>query len=152
MIKWEIRVLLKHYLDQGLPKAAIARQLGINRRTINRWIAEGQLKQQATVIEGFEELQAYVQGLPFEISEEQRTSIVGSNVRVSIPLESTTGDVLVVPVAALTAGPGGESRVEVDRGGARTEIVVVETGLSAGGYVEVTGEGLAVGDLVVVGR
>lgn len=46
MIKWEIRVLLKHYLDQGLPKAAIARQLGIDRRTINRWIADGQLEQE----------------------------------------------------------------------------------------------------------
>lgn len=44
MIKWEIRALLKHYLDQGLPKAAIARQLGIDRRTINRWIADGQLE------------------------------------------------------------------------------------------------------------
>jgi len=44
VIKWEIRVLLKHYLDQGLPKAVIARQLGINRRTIDRWISEGQLE------------------------------------------------------------------------------------------------------------
>jgi transposase len=43
LIKWEIRVLLAHYLEQGLSKAAIARQLGINRRTINRWIASGQL-------------------------------------------------------------------------------------------------------------
>lgn len=46
MIKWEIRVLLKHYLDQGVRKAAIARQLGIDRRTINRWIAEGQLERE----------------------------------------------------------------------------------------------------------
>ena len=44
MIKWEIRVLLTHLLDRGLPKAGIARQLGVNRRTINRWIAEGQLE------------------------------------------------------------------------------------------------------------
>lgn len=43
MIKWEIRVLLRHLLDQGLPKAAIARQVGVNRRTINRWVAEGKL-------------------------------------------------------------------------------------------------------------
>jgi transposase len=43
VIKWEIRVLLSHYLEQGLSKGAIARQLGINRRTINRWIATGQL-------------------------------------------------------------------------------------------------------------
>ena len=44
MIKWEIRVLLTHYLEQGLSKSGIARQLGIDRRTINRWIAEGQLE------------------------------------------------------------------------------------------------------------
>lgn len=43
MIKWEIRVLLRHLLDQGLSKAAIARQVGVNRRTINRWLLEGQL-------------------------------------------------------------------------------------------------------------
>lgn len=43
MIKWEIRVLLVHYLEQGLSKAAIARLVGINRRTVNRWIATGQL-------------------------------------------------------------------------------------------------------------
>ncbi|MBD8063713.1 hypothetical protein H9624_15440 [Actinomycetaceae bacterium Sa1BUA1] len=90
--------------------------------------------------------------VPVEITEEQRAEIVGSNVRVTVPLESTGGEVLVVPVAALTAGAGGESRVEVDRGGERTEIVVVETGLTADGYVEVSAEGLAVGDLVVVGR
>lgn len=44
MIKWETRVLLVHYLEQGLSKAAIARRLGIDRRTIHRWIAEGQLE------------------------------------------------------------------------------------------------------------
>jgi transposase len=44
VIKWEKRVLLVHYLEQGLSKAAIARQLGINRRTISRWIAAGQLE------------------------------------------------------------------------------------------------------------
>jgi transposase len=43
VIKWEIRVLLSHYLDQGLSKTAIARQLGLDRRTISRWIAAGQL-------------------------------------------------------------------------------------------------------------
>ena len=44
MINWEIRVLLTHYLEHCLSKSGIARQLGIDRRTINRWIAEGQLE------------------------------------------------------------------------------------------------------------
>jgi transposase len=43
VIKWEIRVLLRHLLDQGLSKAAVARQAGVNRRTINRWLGQGQL-------------------------------------------------------------------------------------------------------------
>lgn len=44
MIKWEIRVLLIHYLERGVSKSGIARKLGLNRRTINRWITEGQLE------------------------------------------------------------------------------------------------------------
>ena len=36
MIGWEKRVLLRHYLAQGLTKAVIAERLGINRRTITR--------------------------------------------------------------------------------------------------------------------
>jgi transposase len=44
VIKWETRVLLVHYLEQGLPKAVIARRLGLDRRTIHRWIAAGQLE------------------------------------------------------------------------------------------------------------
>jgi len=43
VIKWETRVLLVHYLEQGLSKAAIARQVGIDRRTVYRWIAAGEL-------------------------------------------------------------------------------------------------------------
>lgn len=34
MIKWETRVLLIHYLEHGLSKAAIAREAGIDRRTV----------------------------------------------------------------------------------------------------------------------
>lgn len=43
MIGLERRVLLRHYLEQGLSKTAIAELLGINRRTIARWIAAGEL-------------------------------------------------------------------------------------------------------------
>jgi len=43
VIGLETRMLLKHYLAQGLSRAAIARRLGINERTIRRWIKAGEL-------------------------------------------------------------------------------------------------------------
>lgn len=92
---------------------------------------------------------------PDELTEEQRTELVGRNVRVIIPVSSTDGEVLAVPDAALTAGPGGEVRVEVLRDGQELpELVVVTIGLSAGGYTEIQNSAapLVVGDLVVVGQ
>ena len=92
---------------------------------------------------------------PGEITEEQRALLAGTNVRLRIPVSSTSGEVLAVPIAALTAGAGGESRVEVMRKGAtEPEIVVVTTGLSAGGYAEIASSEapLDKGDLVVVGE
>ena len=35
------RVLVRHYLDQGVAKAEIARRLKIGRRTVYNWIAGG---------------------------------------------------------------------------------------------------------------
>jgi len=98
---------------------------------------------------------------PDEMTAEQFTALQGSNVRVQIPVGATQGEVLNVPVSALTAGPGGEARLEVVIGdpregsNAQTKLVTVETGLSANGFVEVTplnGDELNAGDLVVVGR
>ena len=43
MIGRETRVLLRHYLEQGMSKAAVARKLGISERTVYRWIAAGQV-------------------------------------------------------------------------------------------------------------
>jgi len=39
----ETRVLLRHYLEQGVKKAELARRFGVSRRTIYHWLAEGQL-------------------------------------------------------------------------------------------------------------
>jgi len=41
---WERLVLLKHLLDQGLSKTAIAQQLGVSRRSVYHWITTGQLE------------------------------------------------------------------------------------------------------------
>ncbi len=76
------------------------------------------------------------------------------SLRVTIPISSTTGEVLVVPLAAVSAGPDGTSRVEVQTTDDATTLVDVTTGLAADGFVEVraVGGSLAEGDRVVVGR
>lgn len=43
MIGWEDRVLLRHYLAEGLSKTEVARRLGISRRTVGRLIQNGEL-------------------------------------------------------------------------------------------------------------
>lgn len=97
---------------------------------------------------------------PDPLTPAQVTALQGQNVRVIIPVGATQGDVLNVPLAALSAGPGGEERVEVVDGDPRdgdrapTRLVTVETGLAADGAVEVkpVEAALSPGDLVVVGR
>jgi hypothetical protein len=91
---------------------------------------------------------------PDAATPEQIEALRDSNVKVTIPVSATAGEVLAVPLAALTAGPGRQSRVEVVRGDG-TELVPVEVGLSAGGYAEIRpaeGQRLDAGDAVVVGR
>jgi transposase len=39
----ETRMFLRHYLEQGTSKSALARQLGISRDTVHRWIRDGDL-------------------------------------------------------------------------------------------------------------
>lgn len=87
---------------------------------------------------------------------------MGFSVRLTFTVSSTDGEVLAVPVAALSVGADGESRVEVERGagpaagGGSDEVVesvTVTVGLSADGYAEiraVDGD-LQEGDRVVVG-
>lgn len=87
---------------------------------------------------------------------EQLESIRGRNVQVTIPIASTSGEVLCVPLAALSAGPGGESRVELVADDGTTSLVEVTVGLAAEGYAEITppptGPPLTEGAQVVVGR
>ncbi|SDS45506.1 efflux RND transporter periplasmic adaptor subunit [Microterricola viridarii] len=83
---------------------------------------------------------------------DQVASLQGQNVRIAIPIGATAGEVLAVPAAALTAGAGGESRVEVYQPGEKdTRLVAVTTGLAAEGFVEISGD-IEEGEQVVVGR
>lgn len=92
---------------------------------------------------------------PARLTARQTASLNDTNVKVTVAVRSTSGEVLAVPVAAVSAGPGGTPRVEVllDTAGS-TRFVDVTTGLAAEGLVEIRpGEQqLDVDDLVVVGR
>ena len=41
---WETRMLLKHYLEQGVSKTELSRRFGVSRETIHSWIRTGQLE------------------------------------------------------------------------------------------------------------
>ncbi|MEE9271398.1 MAG: peptidoglycan-binding protein, partial [Candidatus Krumholzibacteria bacterium] len=84
--------------------------------------------------------------------DETPTPLEGLSLRLTIHVESTKGAATAVPLSALSLAADGTSRVQVERDGA-LEYVMVEPGLSAGGFVEVTPvDGtLAPGQLVVVG-
>ena len=81
-------------------------------------------------------------------------SLVGASVVQTIAVESTEGEVLAVPVAAVSAGADGVARVEVQGRNGEVRPVIVTPGLSAKGLVAVTpvGGDLVPGDLVVVGQ
>lgn len=89
----------------------------------------------------------------FEVSVSRPpAALVGASVRLTIPIKSTKKSTLTVPVAALSLGSDGASRVQRSVAGNIT-LVRVQAGLSAEGFVAVTpiqGD-LKAGDLVVVG-
>jgi putative peptidoglycan binding protein len=79
--------------------------------------------------------------------------LVGASVKLTISVKSTQGEVLVVPLTALSVGADGNARIQVQRAGGSLEYVDVNPGLAAKGLVEVapTAGQLKPGDLVVVG-
>jgi multidrug efflux pump subunit AcrA (membrane-fusion protein) len=100
--------------------------------------------------DGVQPDRVYLEIEPAELPPE----IIGTNVRVTIPVSSTGGEVLAVPAAALSATANGSTILQVEEEGGSLRTVAVEPGLAAGGLVEVTpvdGE-LEEGDWVVVGR
>ena len=101
---------------------------------------------------------------PQNVSNEQAQALRGANVKVTIPVASTSGEVLVVPVAALFSDANGTPRVEILEVDGSTRFQPVVLGLSTGGEVEIgpiDDQGTALqpgsttideGSLVVVGR
>lgn len=65
-------------------------------------------------------------------------------------ISDSVSNVMAVPVSALVALAEGGYAVEVDTGGGSTQLVAVDPGFYADGLVEITSNGLSVGDMVVV--
>lgn len=84
--------------------------------------------------------------------DETPVTLEGFSLRLTIPVESTGGEVMVVPISALFLAADGTSRVQVENNGS-LEFIQVEPGLSTDGFVEVTpvNGSLSVGQLVLVG-
>jgi multidrug efflux pump subunit AcrA (membrane-fusion protein) len=80
----------------------------------------------------------------------------GISVKVTIPISTTAGKVLVVPTAAVSAAADGTTRVEVETAQNQpTRFVTVNAGLRSEGFVQVTPlrtDELKEGDLVVTGN
>lgn len=96
---------------------------------------------------------------PAKLTSEQIDVLRGTNVRVRVPVASTDGEVLAVPIAALSAGSAGQDRVELlidikNGPDAVTEMVDVTAGLAADGFVELESADprFKAGAKVVVGR
>lgn len=126
----------------GMPVAIDEPALGIKATGIVQWVAD---------TPGTNGVDGYHIYCEVRVSETP-TPLQGFSVRLTIPIQSTHGAVTVVPLSALSLAADGTSRVQVESSGA-LEYMVVEPGLSADGFVEVTPAGgtLAPGQLVVVG-
>ena len=126
----------------GMPVSIDEPELGIKATGVVSWVAD------SPGTDGVDGFHIYFETLVDETAVE----LEGFSLRLTIPVESTGEAVTVVPISALSLAADGTSRVQVDNNGT-LEFVVVEPGLSADGFVEVTpvdGE-LTPGQFVVIG-
>lgn len=89
----------------------------------------------------------------FEVKvDETNLTLDGFSLRLTIPVESTGGAVTAVPISALFLATDGTSRVQVENEGT-FKFIMVEPGLAADGFVEVTpiDATLVPGQMVVIG-
>ncbi|WP_433831239.1 peptidoglycan-binding protein [Actinoplanes sp. CA-015351] len=93
-------------------------------------------------------------GHPITVSSTKSlpADFTGEDVRLTVTAATTEEAVLVVPVSAIFSAADGSTRVLRAPGGDQRQSVPVRTGASAGGFVEVSGDGLAEGDRIAVGE
>lgn len=141
-----VKLVEAEYVAVGAPVTIELDRLGISVTGTVSFVAGGSGTNDVAVD------RVYVEILPDEV----RADLNNTNVKITIPVasQSTSGAVLAVPAAALSATGAGDTIVTVEDPDGTTRAVIVTTGLStAGGMVEITpviGD-LAAGDRVVVG-
>jgi peptidoglycan hydrolase-like protein with peptidoglycan-binding domain len=110
--------------------------------------ARGKIAKIASVAQAGQDGEEATVGLSVALRDRRRGGLDGAPVTLSLATESTEA-ALAVPISALVAT--GPSAYAVQLAGSR-RLVAVTLGVSADGWVEVTGRGLAVGARVVVPR
>ncbi|MGH9001940.1 MAG: hypothetical protein ACRDYV_02315, partial [Acidimicrobiia bacterium] len=114
--------------------------------------AKGKVTRMATAAgtNGVDPQRFYLEVTPDDIT----ATLLGASVVQTISVETTEGEVLAVPVGALSETADGRTRVQVEGAGGKTRWVVVNPGLAAKGLVAVTpvSGSLKRGDMVIVGN
>ncbi len=141
-----VKLAEAEYVEVGAPVQIELDRLGISTTGTVSFVAGGPGTNDVAVD------RVYIEILPDEV----RADLNNTNVKLTIPVasRSTSGAVLAVPAAALSATGAGDTIVTVEDADGTTRSVTVTPGLSTtGGMVEVTPtEGdLEAGDRVVVG-
>jgi len=141
-----VKLAEAEYVKVGAPVTIELDRLGISVTGTVSFVAGGPGTNDVAVD------RVYVEILPDEV----RADLNNTNVKITIPVasQSTSGAVLAVPAAALSATGAGDTIVTVEESDGSTRAVAVIPGLStAGGMVEIApvdGD-LEAGDRVVVG-
>ena len=103
---------------------------------------------------GVDPTKVYIAVTPEASTQVNASDLNGASVKLTIPIRSTGTEVLAVPESAVSVGPDGSARVEVETTpGGPTRFVTVRTGVAAAGYIAITpvGGSLKVGDNVTTG-
>jgi len=141
-----VKLVEAEYVQVGAPVTIELDRLGISVAGTVSFVAGGPGTNDVAVD------RVYIEILPDEV----RADLNNTNVKITIPVasQSTSGAVLAVPAAALSATGAGDTIVTVEETDGSTRAVTVTPGLStAGGMVEITpvDGNLEAGDRVVVG-
>lgn len=128
MYGWEQRVLVQHYLEQGLTKTAIAERVGVSRRTLYHWLAMGQLDREVGVPVRYpprptkldpykaiiaERLETYPELTAVRLFEEvQAAGYPGSLTQLKAFVRRTRPTVPVEPVVRFETPPGKQAQVD----------------------------------------